>query len=217
MKKLALLLGSAKGLVMSGCLIISLICFAQLGYIESKAYLAQILLNQAWQETQEQYLSQSKRQSNSNSDDMYLLSVKPWSWADVYPVAKLTINRLNLSYVVLNNDSGQALAFGPGFSGISGSFTNKQTQVISGHRDSHFEFLAELVIGDKLLLESASGQVKKFVINNLSVIDSRINQLYLSSMEENQPSELVLLTCYPFNSLSASTPFRLVVEAIEII
>ena len=199
-----------RGFFVIFCLLISIGCFAQFGYIKGKAYLAQVLLNQAWQKTQTQY-----QKNNTNND---LLVNKPWSWADVYPVAKLTINRRNLSYLVLNNDSGQALAFGPGLTNMKSGSINQSntTKIISGHRDSHFEFLADVVIGDELILELQSGQVTHFIIHNLSVIDIRINQLYLSDSEEHQLLGLVLLTCYPFNSANASTPFRLVVEAKQI-
>jgi len=115
----------------------------------------------------------------------------------------------------LNNDSGQALAFGPGLSGLNlnNEASANKVNVISGHRDSQFEFLAELVIGDELRFELPSGQVVHYEVNKLSVIDTRESQLYLHNNEENQPSGLVLITCYPFNSINASTPFRLVIEA----
>src|SRR6201982_176956 len=40
--------------------------------------------------------------------------VKPWSWADTWPVARIEVKRLSASAIVLAGSSGQALAFGPG-------------------------------------------------------------------------------------------------------
>lgn len=200
---------SIQVLLMMACLLISIGCFSQFGYIKIKAYVAQILLDAAWQKTQDQY------QISGDMDNV--LMNKPWPWADVFPVGKLTVPRLNMSYVILDNDSGQALAFGPGLSGVSNKSTidSSTTQVISGHRDSHFEFLADIVIGDKLLYQSPSGQVASLIINNFIIIDTRIEEIYLPDNKESYLSGLVLITCYPFNSATASTPFRLVVEASE--
>ncbi len=41
-------------------------------------------------------------------------AVKPWSWADTWPVARIEVPRLHKSAIVLEGSSGQALAFGPG-------------------------------------------------------------------------------------------------------
>jgi len=212
---------SAKGLLIAVLLLISLGCFAKLSYIQVKASLAQVLLNHAWENTQLAYIERGEKgESKENQLSDTLAKIKPWPWADVYPVAKLVMPRLKLSYLVLNNDSGQALAFGPGITATNTSVSNtalsNKTKVISGHRDSHFEFLAEVVIGDDFSLALASGKVIHYRVNRLSVIDIQKNQLYLPDIEENQSQGLVLITCYPFNSMTASTPFRLVIEGSEI-
>ena len=69
---------------------------SQAGLIAAKAGLAQILLDKAW------------RTSKSS-----LHPVKPWPWADTYPVGKLSVERLGESHIVLNADNGEAMAFGP--------------------------------------------------------------------------------------------------------
>src|SRR5262249_48661497 len=40
--------------------------------------------------------------------------IKPWSWADTWPVARIEVPRLQASEIALAGASGQALAFGPG-------------------------------------------------------------------------------------------------------
>ena len=48
----------------------------------------------------------------------------PWPWADMHPVARLSVPRLGVERAVLSNASGSALAFGlgrvPGTSAIAG-------------------------------------------------------------------------------------------------
>ena len=66
-------------------------------WIPAKAALAQALLEAAWQRTTEM----GER-------------VRPWPWADTWPVARLTVPRLNTSWIVLSGSSGRTLAFGPG-------------------------------------------------------------------------------------------------------
>ena len=41
-------------------------------------------------------------------------AVKPWSWADTWPVARIAVPRLGRHAIALAGSSGQALAFGPG-------------------------------------------------------------------------------------------------------
>ena len=66
--------------------------------IKAKAWLAPILIQQAWEQT---LLSGGE-------------AVKPWPWADTWPVARLWVPALGVERLVLAGDSGNALAFGPG-------------------------------------------------------------------------------------------------------
>jgi len=60
----------------------------------SKAWLSQVLIRQAWQQT-----LLDKQQH------------RPWSWADTYPVARLQVPRLAVSSYILEGSSGRNLAF----------------------------------------------------------------------------------------------------------
>src|SRR5215471_16837095 len=66
-------------------------------YIRAKAVLAQVLLDRAF-----------AAEITSGA------IVKPWSWADTWPVARIEVPRLAAHSIVLAGGSGQALAFGPG-------------------------------------------------------------------------------------------------------
>jgi len=136
---------------------------------------------------------------------------KPWPWADFYPVAKLTFARFNLSQIVLNTDSGQALAFGPGLTLANEKVKNGLT-VISGHNDSHFSLLEKLEIGDEIHLSTRKLSSQIFRVEIIEVIDIRQTKLYINTNRENNQG-LILVTCYPLSSLTSTGPYRLVVQA----
>ncbi len=193
------------------CFLIALISFTHGSYLFIKAQLAQYLLELAWQ----QQIAADEVKENR--------TFKPWPWADIYPVAKLRFERLNISQIVLNNDSGQALAFGPGLNRINvmnGGSLSSGIYVISAHNDSHFKHLSELKLNDRVKLTLNSGEYKTLNVNKIAVIDTQIEQLILpyddATYDYNQGAktsinELVLVTCYPFNSVSNSTSLRYLV------
>ncbi len=161
-------------------------------YIHAKAVLAQFLLETAWSET----LDGQKE-------------VKPWPWADTWPVARLNAPRLGASRIVLAGASGSSLAFGPGHlfnSAIPGEDGNV---IISGHRDTHFAFLSKLQAGDILQLESSDRKQLVYTITQIAIVDK--NQTPLIPTDEN--NKLLLITCYPFEAIRAGGPLRYVVTA----
>ncbi|HKJ72852.1 MAG TPA: class GN sortase, partial [Alphaproteobacteria bacterium] len=62
------------------------------GFIEAKAWLAQHLLEHAWQETMD-----GQRH------------VKAWPWADAWPVASIEVPRLHIKQIVLADAGGEPL------------------------------------------------------------------------------------------------------------
>jgi len=193
------------------CFLVALVCFTHVGYLFLKAHFAQYLLERAWQ----QHLITDKTQENR--------IFKPWPWADIYPVAKLSFERLNISQIVLNNDSGQALAFGPGLNRINvmnGGRSSSGIYVISAHNDTHFKILNELKLNDRIKLTLKSGESKTLSVNKVAVIDILTEQLVLpyNNFTDNfnqevktTISELILVTCYPFNAMTDNTSQRYLV------
>lgn len=161
-------------------------------YIHAKAVLAQFLLETAWSDTLD---GQEE--------------VKPWPWADTWPVARLNAPRLGKSRIVLAGASGSSLAFGPGHLFNSAAPGEKGNVVISGHRDTHFGFLRELQAGDILQLESADRQQHIYTISHIAIVD--INQAPLIPIDDH--NKIVLITCYPFEAIRAGGPLRYVIIA----
>ncbi|VAW84645.1 LPXTG-site transpeptidase family protein [hydrothermal vent metagenome] len=162
-------------------------------YIYTKAELAQTLILNAWQESIRQHQP-----------------VKPWSWADTWPVARLMVSRLDVDLVVLAGDNGRTLAFGPGHrfgSPFPGEIGNS---LIAGHRDTHFRFLKELVPGEEILVQTKNGEIYAYRVNLTEVIHE---STAIDNMIDHR--QLTLVTCYPFESIVPGGPLRYVVYATE--
>src|SRR5207302_7103256 len=96
-------------------------------YIHAKALLAQVLLERAFTEA----IASGH-------------PVKPWAWADTWPVARIELKRIGASAIVLAGSSGQALAFGPGHLEQTPDAGERGVAVYSAHRDTHFSFLRDV-------------------------------------------------------------------------
>lgn len=162
--------------------------------IQAKAWLAPILIQHAWEQT--------------------LLAggepVKPWPWADTWPVAKLWVPQLGVERLVLAGDSGSALAFGPGHSRASAVLGSSGLAVIGGHRDTHFAFLSKIEAGHRVRLELPNGERRNYRVQLSRIVDASQESLSPASTIE----QLLLVTCYPFDALLAGGPLRYVVSAL---
>jgi sortase A len=157
-------------------------------WIPAKAVLAQRLIERAWQRS----LDGSPQ-------------ARPWPWADTHPVAILEVPRLGVRQFVLAGASGRNLAFGP----TAVTPVGGRDVILSGHRDTHFRFLQELTSGDVLRL-ILPGRTAEFRVRFLEVLDSAKLELVL----DDSASRLTLLTCFPFDALSAGGSQRYVVTAV---
>lgn len=163
------------------------------GIIKAKAWLAPVLIGQAW----------------SRSLAVGGEPVKPWPWADTWPVARLRVPAQGVDLLVLAGDSGNALAFGPGHANASAQLGGVGLAVIGGHRDTHFAFLQQLQPGALLQLQLPDGELRAYRVETLSVVNAQEQSLPRDFGDE----ALALVTCYPFNALRANGPLRYVVFA----
>ncbi|MGL6161492.1 class GN sortase [Microbulbifer sp.] len=155
-----------------------------------KAELAQVLIRDAWEE---------RLQTG--------VEVKPWPWADTWPVAKLQLDQQE-PLMVLAGGSGQALAFGPGMLEISGAPGDPRTTVIAAHRDTHFGDLGKLKPGAPIQLQDNRGRWHGYRVRETRVVDSGREQLPVFA----EPG-LLLVTCYPFDAIDPRGPLRYLVYA----
>ena len=135
--------------------------------------------------------------------------VKPWPWADTWPVARLRAPAHGDDLIVLGRQqrphAGVRSRAGSGqrAAGRAG------TTIISGHRDTHFRFLERVRPGDELVLEVPGRPPAHFRVHGTEVVDAR------TAVIDRAPGAagLVLLTCYPFNALRPGGSLRWVVSA----
>ena len=171
--------------------IAGLVLFGHGLYIHAKALLAQVLLDRAFAAT-----VASGR------------AVKPWSWADTWPVARVEVKRLHASVIVLEGSSGQALAFGPGHLELTPDAGEAGVAVYSAHRDTHFRFLRDVVVGDEITVTRSDGRTFRYRVDGASVV--RYDAAGIDP--RSQRHELVLTTCWPFDAVT-SGPLRYLLHA----
>ncbi len=169
---------------------ISAIALAMLGvaligdgaYIHAKAWLAQVLLERAFD-----------RSIASGQP------VKPWSWADTWPVARIEVKRIGARAIVLAGTSGQALAFGPGHLHRTADVGERGVAVFAAHRDTHFRFLRDVTIGDVIEITRADGRLYRYRADATSVVRDDAPGIDL----ESEGFELILATCWPFDAIQS--------------
>ncbi len=163
-------------------------------YIEAKAMVGQVLLEDAWDET----VASGK-------------PAKPWSWADTWPVARVAVPAHEASAIVLAGASGEAMAWGPGLMAGTPQPGEAGTSIIAAHRDTHFAFLEQVRVDDEIEIARADGKQVRFRVTGMRVVPWDASGI--DPMEGH--GRLALVTCYPFNART-SGPLRYVVFAQRI-
>jgi sortase A len=166
--------------------------FGHGAWIQAKAWLAQRLIAGAWERT-----LAGERQ------------VKPWPWADTWPVARLRVPSLGVDRYVLAGSEGATIAFGPGHVVGTALPGGPGNSVIGGHRDTHLAFLRELGPGTPIDVETPEGAQRRYAVRHAQVLDHR--EIWIAKQEG--PTRLTLVTCWPFDALRAGGPLRYVVWA----
>jgi sortase A len=123
------------------------------------------------------------------------------------PLARLSIERLDSRWVVVEGADKSDLKRGPGHlidSALPGSRGNC---VIAGHRDTQFRVLQNVEIGENISLETA-GRTYVYRVTDRHVVvptDTR-------SLDPTPTPTLTLVTCYPFYYVGPA-PKRFVIRA----
>jgi sortase A len=165
---------------------------AAAGWIHAKAILAQHLIARAWVAARDGGPAR-----------------RPWPWADMRPVARLTVPALGIELYILDSASNRALAFGPAHVNGTASPGASGNAVIVAHRDTHFAFLARLVPRDEIDVEGAHGTTTRYRVREIVVVDQSETRV----LDRADSPQLTLITCYPFGAVQPGTPLRYVVIA----
>ena len=183
---------SPRNLIVTCLLCLGFVQLGQGAYIPAKAWFAQELMQRAWTRA-------------ADDGDRHA----PWPWADTWPVARLSARSGEIDLIVLAGGSGRTLAFGPGHLSASALPGEAGNSVIAGHRDTHFNFLRDIKMGESLVIEKIGGRKHLYKVIGIDVVDSRRGSLVL----DTETPVLSLVTCYPFDAVEPGGPLRFVVTA----
>jgi len=182
-----------KRLVLIGSLAVAgALCSARGAWMYAKAQLAQVLLERAWART-----------LHGERD------VKPWGWADTWPVARIEFPRQQKSYIVLDGASGRTMAFGPGHVDGTAMPDRAGNCVISAHRDTQFAVLRDVEAGDPIVLQTRDGRSVRYRVLEHRIVDKNDTSL----LEPSRGRILTLITCFPFDAIRPGGRLRYVVVA----
>ncbi len=187
---------SGKKLLPSLILLGGILFIASGLWIPAKALLAQILLQHTWEQSLQQYQQEKKE-----------MAIRPWPWADSWPVGRILVERLGVDEIILEGSSGEALAFGPGHEQQSAMPGSSRHVILYGHRDTSFSFLQKLKKDDCIILEGLQGK-QQYMVENMEVVDA--SDLFLQKEGEGIVS---LITCYPFWQPISGSTLRYLVTA----
>jgi len=188
---------AAKALVILG----AVLC-VHASWLPAKAWLSQQLIQHSWQQS----LAAQPRQ---NSQGYLRNSIKPWPWADTFPIAQLSFQRLRETIVVLNGGDPTTLAFSAGAIAPFNQPSSSNPFVVAGHRDSHFAFLEDILMKDVISMTDQDGKSQLYQVEAIEIVDASSGKLPLLGDD----SSLVLITCYPFNGIGDDANERYVITA----
>ena len=160
--------------------------------ILAKAHVGQALLEVAWKRAQ------------ARGD-----APAPWPWADTRPVAKLVAPRQQAEQLMLAGATGRTLAWGPGIADGTAKPGEWGNAIVTAHRDTHFRFLADVAVGDDLVVERIDGLRVGYRIVATRIADASS----LAIPREVDVPTLTLVTCWPFDAIAPGGPLRYVVVA----
>lgn len=209
---------TATKLTAAALLIVGGFLCVQASWLPAKAWLSQQLIKHSWQQSisimaqqqMQERQQQIRSQDNTNPHSLSKpIAIKPWPWADTFPIAELVFQRIDKSIVVLNGGDPTTLAFSAGAIAPFNQPAAIKPFVVAGHRDSHFAFLEDIAIKDIVSLVDARGKMQHYQVESIDIVDATIGQFPLVADERS----LVLITCYPFKGITNSADERYVITA----
>lgn len=123
------------------------------------------------------------------------------------PLAVLRIERLRIEAPVFNGTDELTLNRGAGRiigTGVPGEGGNIG---ISAHRDGFFRSLKDVLIGDSIVLELASGETGTYVVDEIQIVTPENVEV----LKPRAAPSVTLVTCYPFYFIG-SAPKRFIVQ-----
>lgn len=167
--------------------------FGQGLWLQGKGIVAQLLIARSWQET---LVTEQP--------------VSPWPWADTWPIARLNIPAHGKPLFALAGSSDAIIAFGPGHLVQSAYPGQPGNSVFVGHKDTHFAILESIQPGELIEVQTLHGTTL-YQVNSVRIA----HESQVWTVENTVATALTLITCYPFDALTAGTELRYVVTAVK--
>lgn len=116
-------------------------------------------------------------------------------------IYKMKIKNLTEWMPVVEGDELDLLAYGIGHHTSTGHPGDNRQIFLSAHRDTHFKELEYVKAGDTVIVQTTYGKFEYTVSHTKIVHESDTDVIRTEQLEED---ELVLMTCWPFNSFTDS-------------
>lgn len=168
------------------------LCVGRAAWLPTKALVGQVLLERAWHAVK-------------NGGER----VRPWPWADTWPVARLEAPEHDVTLIVLRGAQGESLAWGPGHVDGTAQPGRPGNAALGGHRDTSFRFLRDVIRGEHFVVERADGVRVVYEVTDTAIVD----QSDTRALAPSSGQMLTLVTCYPFDTPIPGGPLRYVVRA----
>lgn len=127
-------------------------------------------------------------------------------YGEMYAYVRCT--RIALDAPVYKGDDEDILRHGIGQNFASGQPGFGKLVLLSGHNNTYFNALKNIVVDDIVEIETSYGTYK-YKVTEAKVVDAKDKTAYSFEVDHEQ---LIMYTCYPFDMLS-STPHRYFVYA----
>jgi sortase A len=124
-------------------------------------------------------------------------------------VGLLTVPRLAISVVAVEGDDVRLLRIAAGHLRDTPLPWQEGNASFAGHRDTFFQALRDIRLGDEIGMATAHGTFRYRVTRTLIV-----NPTDLSVLKPIDGADLTLITCYPFGYLG-DAPQRFVIQAVR--
>ncbi len=119
--------------------------------------------------------------------------IKPWPWAELWPIARLTVPHLNAEHIILEQEAKQ-LTSSVGLSYLKSSVLPGEvgSTVLGAHPSLYFSFLSELKPNDVLVLESPRTGKWHYRVHVIKIVNKSDTKL----LEPGLKRRLILISCY---------------------
>ena len=169
-------------------LIIGLALVFKPSYYYLKSYVIQYILHDLW--------------INNKSNKISIFEL-----LGLNPIGKLNIPSVDIDCIILDEVNDRALSYGIAkVSNGARIYDYNSNIVIAGHRDSYFNNLKNINIGDKVYLEHIEG-ISKYLIENIKIV----SPYEVENTNKKYKERITLITCYPFQFIG-DAPYRYIVQ-----